>query len=138
MSTIHYSSAEIMGAIEALSNMITAVQRVQSAHTQAFQSIAQQETNMATNIEMLQGKVDDLKADVKAGRVSIDAAVAAFNGVTAQYKAAKDQLDELIKNNGTPEQFKALSDSMDEANTEMDKQRADLDAVVTQSTPPPA
>jgi hypothetical protein len=124
---ITYASAEIMAAIQAVQA------QVQGLAYQLTQ-ILQKETVMANNLEIVQAKVDALKADIAAGKTVQDSAIALLNGIVAQNTAFVQQIKDLIAAGGTPEQMAALVADFDATNAEMDAQRQELADAVTANT----
>ena len=131
---ITYSTAEIMAAIQAVQAQVQAVQtQLQglAGVPPLLTQLLQKETLMANNLEIVQGKVDALKADIAAGKTVQDSAIALLNGVVAQNTAFAQQIKDLIAAGGTPEQMAALVADFDATNAAMDAQRQELaDAVV--------
>ena len=123
-----YSSSEQMAAIVGVRTVLDTV-LLTLAHLQ------QQGESMASNLETIQGKVNDLTADVAAQTTVIDSAVTLINGIVAQNVAFSQQIKDLIASGGTPEQFKKITEDMDAANAAMDASRKKLGDAVVASTP---
>ncbi len=125
MPAIVYSSAELMGALERVLNGQSALQ----------QQLAQQGAQMATNAEVIKSKIDELKADVAAGKTVQDSAIALLNGITAQNTALVQQLKDAIAAGLSPTELQSSVDDFDAANTAMDADRQKLADAVAANTP---
>ncbi len=139
MSRLVYDHADIMAELASLRLL---VQHGQAAMTQALQTIARQETDMAKKlpeyIADLQTRLDALTVDVAEGKTVGESAITLINGLTAQNAAFKAQIQELIDAGGTPEniaKLQAIVDAMDAADAAFDTQKAALAAAVAANTP---
>lgn len=131
MPELVYSSAEIHGAIVDVRNVLAAAQ-------QQLSVLQQQGVNMASNISVIQEKIDALTADVAAGKTVNESAITLINGLTAQNVAFKQQIQDLINASGTPAEFQKAVDDMDANNTAMDADRQKLANALLAGTQPTA
>lgn len=135
MPEIVYSTAETYAAIERLAGVLTIVQQ-QIGQLQQQQQ--QQGAQMATNAEVIKSKIDELKADVAAGKTVQASAIALLQGITAQNSALVQQLKDAIAAGLSPAELTDIVAKFDETNTEMDAQRQALADAVTANTPTPS
>jgi hypothetical protein len=125
--TIDYSSAEIMGMLVDIIGHQTTLQ-------QQLAALLQQESRMANNLDVIQTKIDALKADVAAGKTVSDSAVTLINGLAAQNASYVQQLKDLVAANGSPAQFAAIVADMDATNAAMDADRKALGDAIAANT----
>jgi len=132
MQDLHYSSAELFGAISGVRDVLAAVQQ------QLTTLIQQQGAQMASNLSVIQGKIDALTADVAAGKTVNESAITLINGLTAQNVSFKQQIQDLINASGTPAEFQKAVDDLDASNVAMDEARQKLADALTANTTPSA
>lgn len=90
---------------------------------------------MANNLEVIQGKLNDLKDDVAEGKKVQDSAITLIQGIVAQNTAFAQQIKDLIAAGGTPEQLAAVVADFEATNAQMDTDRQALADAVAQNTP---
>ena len=93
---------------------------------------------MASNLSVIQGKIDALTADVAAGKTVNESAITLINGLTAQNVSFKQQIQDLINASGTPAEFQKAVDDLDASNVAMDEARQKLADALTANTTPSA
>lgn len=128
---IVYSSAELMAAIQAVQAQVQALVGIPQQLTQ----LQQKESDMASNLEVIQGKLNELKAEVAAGKTVEESAITLLNGLVAQNTAFSEQIKNLIAAGGTPEQLSAVVADFEATTTQLKTQTTALADAVKADTP---
>lgn len=102
---------------------------------QQLQTLIQKESDMANNLETIQGKLNELKADVAAEKTVQQSAITLLNGLVAQNTAFAQQIKDLIAAGGTPEQLATLVADFDATNAQIKADTTELSDAVKANTP---